>query len=89
MENIGLLKEMMVSLVLLTPISTGLTEVVKHSFGLEHARYLPAVSVVFGIISSLLLVGFSIPAAFIGVISGLSGTGLWEVSKTFLPEETV
>jgi len=89
MENIDLLKELMVSLALLTPISTGLTEVIKRTVGWEHARFLPLISVLVGGASALALIGLTVPAFFIGVISGLSGTGLWEVGKSLTPETTV
>ena len=82
MNTIEIVKELMPQLVLLVPLSTGVTEVIKRALGLSSPRFLPLISVVIGGGAGLLLLGVSVPSAVIGVIAGLAGTGLWEFSKT-------
>lgn len=82
MNNIELINDLLVQLVILVPLATGLTEVVKRSLGLEQPRFIPLISVVIGGALGGLLLGFGVAPVVVGVIAGLSGTGLWEFGKT-------
>lgn len=82
MNNVELVKELLVQLVILVPLATGLTEVVKRALGLENPRFIPLISVVIGGVCGWLLLGLSVPAVVVGIIAGLAGTGLWEFGKT-------
>lgn len=82
MNNIEIITELMKELVILVPLATGLTEVIKRALALENPRFIPAISVVLGGGLSVLLLGASVPAVVVGIIGGLSGTGLWEFGKT-------
>ncbi len=84
MENTTLqvLTDLMAQLPLVVAIATGLTEVIKRALSLQSDRFIPLVSVVIGAGTGLVLLGVSIPAAVLGVIAGLAGTGLWEFGKT-------
>ena len=77
-----MIKAIMPQLILLVPLTTGLTEVLKRATNLP-VRFLPLTSCVLGLGFSILIFGFSAAAAVVGVIAGLAGVGLWEVgSKT-------
>lgn len=82
MNNIDIINELLVQLVILVPLATGLTEVVKRALGLENPRFIPLISVVIGGALGGLLLGVTVPAVVVGIIAGLSGTGLWEFGKT-------
>lgn len=72
----------MAQLPFVVAITTGLTEVIKRGLSLESTRFIPLISVAVGAGTGLVLLGVSIPAAVLGVIAGLAGTGLWEFGKT-------
>lgn len=82
MNNIDIINELLVQLVILIPLATGLTEVVKRAFAFESTRFIPLISVVIGGALGGLLLGFGVAPVVVGVIAGLSGTGLWEFGKT-------
>lgn len=63
----------------LVAICVGLTEVVKQAFGLP-SKYAPLVSIGVGIVAGLLVIGFTVPAGLIGLISGLAASGLYDVA---------
>lgn len=82
MSNIVIVQELLVSLVILVPLVTGLTQVFKNALGLETPRFIPLIAVGLGALGGGLLLGATVPAIVVGIIAGLSGVGLWEVGKT-------
>lgn len=82
MNNIEIINEMLVQLVILVPLATGVTEVIKRALALESNRFLPLISTIVGGGFGALLLGVTVPAVVVGVIAGLAGTGLWEFGKT-------
>jgi|GEM_PF-4641082 len=66
---------------LISPIATGVTEVIKKALNTPD-RFAPLVSLIVGLGFGLLLIELSIFGALAGIMSGLAGTGLWEFGKT-------
>lgn len=66
--------------VLLVATTTGLTEVIKRSTGINK-RYIPLVSVVVGLIQTVLFVGTSPDALMQGVVISLTASGLYSSTK--------
>ena len=66
------------------PLIVGLVEIIKRIFNNDdfNKRWLPALSVVIGLVVGLVVVELSITGALVGLILGLGATGLWEFGKT-------
>lgn len=65
------------SLLVITPITIALTEVVKRAAALS-ARWLPLASVVLGVGVALAWVDLSLTGGLVGVLAGLSASGLYD-----------
>jgi len=81
MVNIQSIQSLLVTALWALPLVTGLVQVVKSANFLAD-RYIPAASVLIGIIIGILLIQLSVVGAFVGLILGLGATGLWEFGKT-------
>lgn len=68
--------------VILVPIVTGLTGVVKMALGLTSAQFVPLIAVLIGTCLGILVVQASITGAIVGLVVGLSSVGLYEFGKT-------
>jgi uncharacterized membrane protein (DUF441 family) len=70
--------------VVLAPITTGIIQVVKHTFNINE-RYLPAVSLLVGIFIAILIAFGTGQDYFqytlVGIIGGLSASGLYDQKK--------
>ncbi len=74
--------ELAVSASWLIPLTTALVEVVKRTIQRDITRWVPIISILFGIASSLVVVSNSPIGVVIGLMVGLSACGLYEVGKT-------
>lgn len=81
-EAIGLetFSQLIQSALVVVPLVTGLTEVVKRTFNLP-ARYIPATSTLIGAVTGLTIIDLSLAGGTAGVVMGLAAVGLWEVGK--------
>ena len=61
-------------------IVLALTEVIKRAFNIN-SRYIPLVSVAFGILGYNLTSGFSLGSTFAGLVIGLTASGLYSGTK--------
>lgn len=70
-------------MVLLVPVITLVTAKLKQYIPDEHRkRWTPALSLAVGVALSILLIGRTIEAGIVGVLFGLSASGLWSNVKT-------
>ncbi len=69
--------------VLLVPLIIGVTEIIKRSVGIE-GRWLSGIPLIIGILFALMIIGISGQSVVVGVILGLSASGLWSASKNFI-----
>lgn len=69
--------------VILVATTTGLTEAIKRAFGLNK-RYIPLVSVFFGVTQTALFVGTTPEILLSGVIVSLTACGLYSSTKATL-----
>jgi hypothetical protein len=76
------IKDFAVSAAILTPIDSGVVQVIKKMLPESAARFMPACSVAIGVGLGLLVVGANVTGAIVGTIIGLSATGLYEITKT-------
>ena len=76
------IQDIAISAAILTPIDSGLVQVIKKTLPEAAARFMPACSVAIGVGLGLLVVGANITGALVGLIIGLSATGLYELTKT-------
>jgi len=74
--------DLAISAAILTPIDSGLVQVIKTMAPEKVARFMPACSVAIGVGLGLLVVGANVTGAIVGTIIGLSATGLYEITKT-------
>lgn len=74
------IQELLVTMAWVTPVLIALVGVVRSTFGVAD-RYVPLLSVLLGAGAGLLLVGLSAVGAVVGVIIGLSASGLYDVGK--------
>lgn len=74
------IQELLVTMAWVTPVLIALVGVVRSAVSIPD-RFVPLTSVVLGAGSGLLLVGFSAVGAVVGVIIGLSASGLYDVGK--------
>lgn len=81
-EAIGLetFKDLIETALVIVPLVTGLTTVVKRTLELEK-RYVPATAVVIGALAGIVVIEFSLAGGTAGIVVGLAATGLWEVGK--------
>lgn len=63
-----------------TPLVTGLVQVIKTTLKLE-SRWVPATSVATGVAVALLVIGLTPTAAIVGIIFGLTASGLYDFGK--------
>lgn len=66
---------------ILIPVILGITEIAKGVTNNKYNRFSPAFSVVLGVLLGLLVVGFSRSGVFVGIVIGLSSSGLWSFAK--------
>lgn len=74
------IQELLVTFAWLTPILVALVRVIRVTFKVAD-RYVPGVSVLVGIAGGLLFVGLTPLGAAVGVILGLTASGLYDVGK--------
>ena len=84
MIDINTLKELMITALWASPLVLAVVEAVKRTFPDIDKRYLPAVSALIGIVVALLVIDLSIIGAVVGLMLGLSSTGLYEIGKNTL-----
>lgn len=77
--NIDTFKELLGAAAILTPIVTGLTQVIKVSCGLTDGRFVPLIAVILGLALGVLVIQMSVFGGLVGVVIGLSAVGLYEV----------
>lgn len=75
------LQQAIISASILLPILTGIIAAIRQAFNIP-SRWVPLLSVILGIILSLLFMQLTVYGALIGIICGLGATGLWEFGKT-------
>lgn len=83
MINPNTIQELLVAMAWVTPVLIALVGVIRSTFKVAD-RYVPLLSVVLGIGAGLLLVEFNILGGVVGVIIGLSASGLYDVGKKTL-----
>lgn len=67
--------------VILIPMTLGITQMVKRALpSAILSKISPIISLLVGVLSSLLVVGLTKQAAIIGIIIGLSASGLWSTA---------
>lgn len=77
--------EFVIDLGVLTSATLGLTAVIKQLFKLETEtgkRFLPAISIVVGVLLAGTWLTFTSEAILTGIFLGLSASGLWSGSKS-------
>ena len=76
--------ELIVDIGLLIGLTTGMTEAFKRIFKLEgdNARFIPAVSLAFGVLFSLGNFGLHFESGIFGVVVGLSAVGLFSGTRS-------
>lgn len=82
MIGIESFQNLLVAAVILVPIVTGLTGMVKSALDLQSARFIPLIAVLIGTGLGLLIVQLSIVGGVVGAVVGLSSVGLYEFGKT-------
>lgn len=80
--NIETIKSLITNATWCLPIVTGLVQIFKWTFPKLNTRFIPAVSIVLGIATSLLIIECTAIGVVVGIILGLGATGLWEFGKT-------
>jgi len=82
------LQQLLVNGPIVTALCVALTEVIKRAAGKRlDPRYLPAISVVLGVLISLALFPFGAATVMAGIVFGLAGTGLWELGKNTMTDK--
>lgn len=78
------MNELMIGNVVLVPLLIGILEMVKN-LGIDN-KYIPAISVVLGVVSGFALNGFTNPteSIYTGIAIGLSAVGLYSGAKNTL-----
>lgn len=76
--DVDTLNQLAINASWLLPIVTALVQVVKKATPKLDNMYTPIIAIVIGIGAGLLLIELSVTGAVIGLILGLSGTGLYE-----------
>ena len=66
----------------MTPVVTGLVQVIKTAVASDITRWVPLISVVLGAGLGALIIGTSVAGVLAGVIVGLGAVGLFEFGKT-------
>lgn len=78
--DINTVTEFIVTAAWVVPLVTGLVQVIKNSFYID-PRWVPATSLLIGVAMGLLVIGFTPTAAIVGIIFGLTSSGLYDVGK--------
>ena len=83
--EIETIKQLLITAAWASPLVVGITEVIKEAFKKLNSDYIPAVSVIVGLMVGLIVIDFSLTGGIVGVILGLIACGLWDVSaKTII-----
>lgn len=69
--------------ILLIPIVLGLTQAIKSILGESlSGKWAPVISLGSGVVLGLLVVGLDRTGAIVGIVIGLSASGLWSAAKS-------
>lgn len=66
--------------IILIPVILGIVQVIKNSLPEKYVKFTPLISLVVGIGASVLFIGVTKTAVGIGLILGLSASGLWSTA---------
>lgn len=81
MNMLELMKVFNSYIVILIPITLGVTAIAKKLLPFKEVNKVsPLISLVVGVAASLLVIGLTRQAAIVGIIVGLSASGLWSVA---------
>lgn len=76
----AVVQSLLISAAWCVPLIIGLVQVLKESLNLDK-RFIPLLSVGLGLFFGMIAIQTSITGAIVGLIIGLSSTGLWEFGK--------
>jgi hypothetical protein len=80
MIDINTMQELLINAAWIVPVITGLVQVIK-AWNTINEKYLPAVSIVIGVIIGGFAIGWSIIGIIGGIIFGLSASGFYDLGK--------
>lgn len=81
-ERIVSLQDLMIAAGILTPFLNGIIAIARNWIADElEPRYIPIISVLAGVVLSLLLIQLSTLGFIVGLAVGLASTGLYELGK--------
>ena len=87
--DLAVLQQLLTTAAILIPVTTGIVTVIRMALALEDKpRFVPLISLVIGTGLGLLFIQQTALGALVGVIVGLSSSGLWEFGKTTIAGAT-
>jgi hypothetical protein len=82
MIDINTMEQLLLNAAWIVPVITGLVQVIRVATNNAlYERYLPALSVVIGVILGIVVIGVGVPGIIAGLIFGLSASGFYDLGK--------
>jgi hypothetical protein len=81
MIDINTVQELLITASWVVPIIAGLVQVIKSAVPAIDGRFTPLLSVVVGLGLGISVVGLTVTGGFVGVVFGLTASGLYDLGK--------